>query len=331
MRNPGAFNMTYRYWSAISTASGPAYDPVGNPPQVQFDSSSTFQFPDLNASNICVPCHSGRNNGAAVHNLNNDQSVTVDFRNLLFGDAHRFTSAATMFRSIGYEYAGRDYSDPAGYMHDKIGTAAAPDTGTSGPCVGCHMYRANGNPDHFMKAVSKSGQTIVAVASEVCFTCHRYANTALAKQADDERLAYANAKAALAYFLGPVAELTTGWTTTIAPSTSNWLSPGDTDVTGNATGKNNLGALFNSRYLNFERGAYIHNNTYMKRLIYDSIDWLDDNQLNYSTGTTIVSACSGTPPHPVPAPSWCGTGLPTGAASYLLPNGVAPGAPAERP
>ncbi len=91
-------------------------------------------------------------------------------------------------------------------------------------------------------------------------------------------------------------------------------------MTGNTTGKNNLGALFNSRYFQFERGAYIHNSTYVKRLIYDSIDWLDDNQMNYSVGSSISSACTPTPQ------AWCAR-----ATTYLLPSGVKPGAPSERP
>jgi hypothetical protein len=100
---------------------------------------------------------------------------------------------------------------------------------------------------------------------------------------------------------------------------TNWLSAGDTDATGNTTGKNNLGALFNTNSLSNDGGAYVHNSKYVKKLLYDSIDWADDNQLNYSTGTTLSTSCT------ISAAN-CAN-----ARTYLLPNGVRPGAPAERP
>jgi len=318
--NPGAYTAAYLYWATFSRASVTnTFDPVGNPPVMQVYARSSFQFPDLGTSNICVPCHSGRNNGAAVHNLNAGGATTIDFSNLRFGDAHRFTSAGTMFRTIGYEYSGRSYENPSSYKHDKVGTSAVPNTGTGGPCVGCHMYRASGGSNHLLAAVSKTASAITNVSSEVCFVCHANTSTTLAKAADDERLAYGFAKNAFNDYLGP--QLATGVTTTFATTTTNWLTPGDTDTTGNITGRNNLGALFNSRYLSSERGAYIHNSKYVKRLIYDSIDWLDDNQMNYTVGSSLTSACTPSPP-----PSWC-----TGAKTYLLPNGVRTGASAERP
>ena len=59
-------------------------------------------------------------------------------------------------------------------------------------------------------------------------------------------------------------------------------------------------------------GAYVHNRMYTKRLIYDSIDWVDDNIMNYSVGATLTAACSVASP-----PVYCAE-----APIYLLPNGV---------
>ncbi len=327
MRRIGAFLADYLYWPTNSSAAGTTFsattvyynaaDPVGNPPKLDIYARTSFQFPDLGTSNICVPCHSGRTSGGTVHALNTDPTTTVDFGNLLFGDAHRFTSAATMFKAIGYEYANRVYTNPSSYEHDRIGTAAVPNTGTSGPCIGCHMFQPGQSASHLMTAVGKTGQVISSVSSEVCFNCHQNSSAGLAAIADNERLAYAAGKSALTYFLGP--QLLTGVTTTFQVTTTDWRTPGDLDSTGNTTGKNNLGAFFNSRYLNFERGGYIHNSTYVKRLIYDSIDWLDDNKMNYSVGTSL-NAVDGV------ANTWKAL-----AMTYLLPNGVRSGAPSERP
>jgi hypothetical protein len=54
-----------------------------------------------------------------------------------------------------------------------------------------------------------------------------------------------------------------------------------------ASGADVMGAAFNYVLLNFDYGAYAHNIFYSKRLLYDSIDLLDDLTLNYSTCSTI--------------------------------------------
>ncbi|HWR73142.1 MAG TPA: hypothetical protein VN604_08220, partial [Nitrospirota bacterium] len=60
---------------------------------------------------------------------------------------------------------------------------------------------------------------------------------------------------------------------------------------------------------------------YARRLIYDSIDWLDDNEMNYSVGNTLDTLC--------PGPAYC-----TGAIKYLLVGEALPSQPflaTERP
>jgi hypothetical protein len=62
----------------------------------------------------------------------------------------------------------------------------------------------------------------------------------------------------------------------IAPSTTRDLY----------LGSRNMGASMNQNYLTNEPAAYVHNDLYVKRLIYDSIDWLD----NCSMGDNDVEA-----------------------------------------
>jgi hypothetical protein len=100
----------------------------------------------------------------------------------------------------------------------------------------------------------------------------------------------------------------------------NWLSQGDTDNTGNATGRHNLGAAFNLNLLEHDPAGYVHNRVYAKRLRYESIDWADDNVMNFSAGATLNAlVIDGA------APAWK-----AGAMKYLLPSGVL-GIAAERP
>jgi hypothetical protein len=121
-------------------------------------------------------------------------------------------------------------------------------------------------------------------------------------------------------YTGPTSTIGAAYTI-IGSSVTNWLSPSDTDATGNTTGKNNMGAAFNFNLFEHDPGAYAHNRYFVKRLLYDSIDWLDDNQLNFSVGTTLTAECAVAQP-----PAWCDK-----AKTYLLPNGVINGVAAERP
>jgi hypothetical protein len=108
---------------------------------------------------------------------------------------------------------------------------------------------------------------------------------------------------------------------------SNWLTQAgtgitpaastDTDTTGATTGRHNMGAAFNMNLLEHDPGAYVHNRMYAKRLLYDAIDWADDNSMNFSVGATLSGLDAGAV-------------FKAGAMKYLLPYGVL-GIPAERP
>jgi hypothetical protein len=314
IRNPGAYNAIYGY-----RVGQPASGSSGTPVIVAY---ASFQYPDVSSSNVCTLCHSGRISGATIKALNTGTTPTVDFSALRTQGPHLMATAGVMFKAVGYEYDGRDYTNPSTYMHDKIGTAAVPNTGMGGPCVGCHMYRSGAAPSHLFSNVNvfvSGTTTITTVSSPVCFQCHAGSSTSLGDILTAEHTAYDAAVSALntelAFKSLNAQNLLSR--TPFYPTT-------DTDTTGNNTGKNNLGAAFNNSFLNTGRSltaAYVHNSKYAKRLIYDSIDWLDDNKMNYSVGTTLNAICS----NPTPS-TWCTQGMP-----YILPNGVANGAPSERP
>lgn len=299
LRNPGAYKALYKI-------------PVGGfPSSAPLNADLSFQYPDVSASNVCMPCHTGRGSGKAIHDLNTGQTgmTPVDFSNFGFPDGHYLTAGGTMFKGTAYEYAGRSYVDPSSFKHNQIGTPNAPGTGSNGPCVGCHMDRTGMSGNHLFEPVSKNTGTII-VSSGVCFTCHAGSSIDFGAVVQDEQDNFEFALEALASELSIVRGFT--FTTTYPYfATTNWLSTSDTDTTGNTTGKNNLGAAFNMSLLHHEPGAYVHNSRYVKRLIYDSLDWIDDGQMNYSVGTTLSTACTNTPQ------PWC-----AGAMSYLLPNGV---------
>ena len=79
-----------------------------------------------------------------------------------------------------------------------------------------------------------------------------------------------------------------------------------------------MGAAFNFNLLEHDPGGYVHNRMYVKRLIYDSLDWLDDGVMNYSVGATLDALDPVTYSYKAEA------------MTYLLPYGVL-GIEAERP
>jgi hypothetical protein len=55
-----------------------------------------------------------------------------------------------------------------------------------------------------------------------------------------------------------------------------------------------LGAVSNIAMLSNDAAAFAHARTYSRRLIYDSIDYLDDGIINQSVGATALSAAVAT-------------------------------------
>ncbi|MGE5172342.1 MAG: hypothetical protein ACM3MD_00780, partial [Betaproteobacteria bacterium] len=112
LRNPGAYTASYKI-------------PVGGfPSSWPLNADVSYQYPDISASNVCMPCHTGRGSGKAIHNLNTGLTA-VNFSNLGFPDGHYLTAGGTMFKGTPYEYGGRNYVDPASFKHNQIGTPTA--------------------------------------------------------------------------------------------------------------------------------------------------------------------------------------------------------------
>lgn len=463
------------------------YDVVMSYPSSTFASATYaevhFTYPDAADSNICLTCHVGRESGDSVKQLNLQTGLpSVDFNALSFQSSHYLTAGGTVFTATGYEFAGRSYDNPASYLHNQIGMNDFRSTGTSGPCVGCHMSRPNKNGDHLFLPVSRfnrvrnntgtvtvangsatvtgsgtswttagvdtaadrflgpdgrayrigavvsdtqltlstaytgtgtsqaganknyviarEGLRITGIASELCFNCHAGTTAALADQLNEGRELFEQGLRALEHALdkkgfcffdsnvqlprysaGTVtatqgSAVVTGIGTAFngagisagndATSTDKFriydgdeydilsvdgdtqitlkspflgasvAAPGapymilrsgssnrvsdwtgaDNDATGATSGKNTMGAAFNLNLLEHDPGAYVHNRTYVKRLIYDSLDWTDDGLMNYSVGATLNAL--GSEPYK------------TKAMQYLLPNGIL-GIAAERP
>ncbi|BCS52135.1 hypothetical protein [Geobacter sp. SVR] len=307
VRVPGAFTAQYK---------------IGN--------TTTVTFPNAGESNLCIACHSARENGV---------DAVADFTNASFKNSHYLPAAAIMYMSsgfinftsanatIGTTTYGKtlmpDNASVPGYgiaggvtsTHRKLGTPAingdshntavfvAGKFDANGPCVTCHM-NANGAPAGTRKAHGHTLAIDENAYNQVCTNCHGSENTV--------PLTGANFKA---YFIEPQAEafqnslalavklLKDRWNIeydanaypyffkgglahTSANAVKNW-----TNGTGNqALGKKLMGACFNIQLLTKDSAAYAHGRSYSRRLVYDTIDFLDDGMINLSVGVTAVNS-----------------------------------------
>ncbi len=277
-------------------------------------------FPDAKDSNLCVACHTGRISGDSIKNS------TSDFSNTSFKNSHYLTAGGTVFGKSGYQYADRDYSIPVADTHDNIGlgttgNAAVDAESTLGPCVGCHLNSASfdGTGSHTFSPLTKYSATDTAL-NPICVNCHATrgagTNAAIAWLGSDTTAETfqgtthkARYQAALEALRVQLAASGFNYSSSYPYfSNKNWISASD------ATGKLNMGAAFNYNLLKHDKGGVAHNRRYTRRLIYDSIDFLDDGILNYSVSVTLNAA----------------TGVyKASALSYLINTGT-PGTAGER-
>jgi Cytochrome c554 and c-prime len=209
-------------------------------------------MPDIGKSTVCLACHGGRGN--------TDTMINSPRTSLFQG--HGPTRGALVFTDItriGYEFAGLDYSNSR-YLHNMIGrNNDTPESGT-GPCVGCHMPDIN----HTFTAAEYDQNGILTTVTNpsLCNTCHVsiIGYLPFAKRAQNEGI-------------GLLQDY-------VDNTITNYLN---IDISANfeTVPLDAYGAFQNWKY--FSEGdpcGYVHNGIYTKRLLFDSIDWLDNGVLN---------------------------------------------------
>jgi hypothetical protein len=235
----------------------------------------SYSYPDIGRSNICMCCHTGREIGDSLK----AGASAMNFANVKFINSHYLTAGATVFGKSGYNF---NAYTPTLFQHDQIGLNNYLGTGSSGPCVGCHM---SSSTKHLFLPVTRVDESnlwsdITGIASTKCLLCHspqQWTPSTLQAKKDG----YHAALDILKYLLGqrgycfnkdknPYFFTDTTWATPV----TNW---------GN---EKNMGAAFNLNLLYNDPGGFAHNSGYVRKLIYDSIDWIDGSTVN-SVGVTI--------------------------------------------
>lgn len=267
-------------------------------------SNNPIVITNAGSSSACIVCHGGRGSaGEAI--------LTPSSR----FNGHHAPTAGFLYSEqthIGFEYPGQSYANPAFFAHDVIGENAA------GPCASCHMAPAasDGKPSHSFAALTESGGVITAINNQaLCNTCHTPGGSFEITPAamEEERTGFHQASTILSNYL----ENVTGYTNYL---NANIISTFATAPEGayrayqNAKIGGTLGGTFGATVIAARAGeepcAYVHNRFYIKRLVFDSIDWMLDGAIN----NTITLSAQTIIDYPE-AVAWLGADPTTGVAT----------------
>jgi Cytochrome c554 and c-prime len=221
---------------------------------------------NIGNSAACVVCHGGRGSVGAL--------TAADTRSSRF-QGHHAPTAGIVFAAqthLAFEYPGQDYINAA-FRHDQINAS------TDGPCASCHMA----NKVHTFKSVSTAGGVVQKIyAQTLCDSCHgTYTPATLA----DGKAGYAQATTLLNNLVGNKANFANYLNVAITANNINTK-----DAAGNFVIADEAYGAFQNGLLNGDEPCgYVHNPTYTKRVIFDSIDWMDNGRLD---GTITIDAAT---------------------------------------
>ncbi|MHB8773467.1 MAG: cytochrome C [Syntrophales bacterium] len=219
----------------------------------------------VHKSVACVVCHGGR--GSASEAILTDQPRSTRFV------GHHAPTAGIMFSAqthMAYEYPGLNYANPA-LVHDKIGTGL----GGAGPCVSCHMAERS----HSFEALEhNSAGVATAIKNQaLCNGCHNLGGSAAVVSVatlSKSKAGFAQASTILNNYVNNLAGFGNYLGYAINNANYNNQNPAQ------PVGDNDYGAFQNAKVNSDEPCAYLHNSLYAKRLVFDSIDWMDNGVLN---------------------------------------------------
>ena len=277
-----------------------------------FNPAAAAGFPNVGeGNNLCIACHSGRESGETVLALADTAMGNTSFKNPHYLGAAgmmyaklafiSFTSLDTVVGTTTYGKSVIANEDGGGLTstHRKLGTPAmAGNTNgnagllvSGGPCVTCHMSTVK---DHTWEINANS-------FNQVCVNCHtEEAGTTLTAEnfmelfIDEQAVPFNDAVAvaekelldnyniqytdAYPYFID-------NSLATPGPA-KDWTRGGALSA---AEAKKLMGAALNIKLMKADPAAYAHARSYSRRVLYDTIDWLDNKIIDMSAGNTALA------------------------------------------
>jgi hypothetical protein len=222
-------------------------------------------------SSACIVCHGGR--GSAT------EATIIDDRSSRF-NGHHAPTAGVMFNDqthLAFEYAGQNYASPATFVHDDIGGGV----NGSGPCASCHMPSESHGKSHTFDALELDAADVpIAIRNQaLCNTCHAtggLTSPITVAGLIDLKAGYAEASTILNNFVNNVAGFTNYLNVAINSGNYNAVDGTGAFIIPNEA----YGAFQNAKLNGDEPCAYLHNSLYARRLLFDSIDWMDNGVLD---------------------------------------------------
>lgn len=292
-------------------------------------------FVDVSRSNLCVPCHSGRESGASM------VAAITDFTNASFKNPHYLADAAVFYGKGGYQfytsnarynrYAAERVGASAGWSHGRLGinnyktttnAAVIADkgslvySGTSGQCVACHLGAGTVAGNHAFDAYQVAKATWTATYKG-CYGCHT--DEDMEEVGAEERALFDRG---MAFFKFTLAQNNIFYTDvypyfmTAASGGSaikNWTLSATLPVGPvGGSGAQNMGSAMNYKLLSAARGSHVHNRAFSRALISDSIVYLQrgnvgnrsltstdpNNIMNFTNYSTALAASPDTVSNP---------------------------------
>lgn len=251
-------------------ANGITLDFIYEDPDVTAGTPEIITLPDKGQSNICGACHAGRGNNT---------SIRTGRRSTRFA-GHHAPTAGSLYAAT--THTGFEYEDALGVVLDYTAISAQHLNigGTAdGPCVSCHMA---GTADHTFRATTEdAGGNITAITNQtLCNSCHDGVITATidVPTLTGYKTNFEDARLILTNLVKNV--VTNDYNLDLTADDPSTTAPDAYAMNTLLVDLNGYGAFQNYLYMNEEPCIYVHNTLYGRRLIFDSIDWLEDGALN---------------------------------------------------
>jgi hypothetical protein len=309
VRVKGQITATYKSKTLVDPAAG------------TWSAAALATFPSVGAGNdVCISCHSGRESGESILALTD--MTNVGFKNphylgaagmmyakLAFVD---FTDRNTVIGSTTYGKSVTSNEDGGGLTstHRKLGTPVMVNDShvggrtmiSGGPCITCHMADDNGQANHTWEINENA-------FSKVCVNCHsselgtplttaNFKEHFIEAQAEgyeqtiELALDLLQTKYGIVYDGGTHPYFFNKDVTAHSSTTGikNWTTAGGFLTTPLSTveAQKLMGACLNVKLMKADPAAYVHARSYARRVLYDTIDWLDDGTINLSVGQTAI-------------------------------------------
>jgi len=265
---------------------------------------ATISFPDVGDSNLCIPCHAGRENGASMQGT---LAAPTNFANSTFKNPHYLAAAAVFYGKGGFQFytsgvryntygAAGKVGKGANWSHGRLGmdnyttttnttvkaSGVIYGSGNSGQCVACHLGPKNTHTFGALQVANATAGT--SSYTRGCYGCHTGTDIDMNAFIEEEKEIWQR----LFHFFNWNFVYNADGTQRTTPIYYNELAnpyffsdpAGTVSLTNwtltvpGGTGKETMGAAMNYKLLKAEKGSFVHNRAFGRALIADSIVYL---------------------------------------------------------